>query len=106
MNKKLTYKNFGEALDNLRIEKDLSYDRLGLSIGMTSSYLYSIINRRIASAPKDKIIEKISSFFHLEPEYFFEYRLRKHIENLEKNPQLLDKCEELLQKPKKDKSTE
>ena len=70
MTNKLTYKNFGEAVDNLRIEKNLSYDRMRLSIGMTASYLYSIMNRRVASAPKNEVIEKIATYFNLKPEYF------------------------------------
>ena len=88
-----TYKDFGAALDELRVEQDLSYDRLSLQINMTASYLYSIINRRIASAPKDAIIEKIAKFFSVEPEYFFEYRLRKMIAFVEDNREFLDHCE-------------
>ena len=34
---------------------------------------------------KDGIIKKIVVLFYIEPEYFFEYRLRKHVEILEKN---------------------
>ena len=98
---KKTYKFFGQAVDDLRIESNLSYDRFSLAVQIANSYLYYIINRRHKTAPKDEIIKKIATFFHLEPEYFFEYRLRKHNEYLEKNPKLLDKCEELLQKSKK-----
>ena len=98
---KKTYKTFGEAVDGLRVEADLSYDRFSLGVGIANSYLYHIINRRQKTAPKDDIIKKIATFFHVEPEYCFEYRLRKHVEMLEKTPKLLDKCEELLKKPKK-----
>ena len=58
MSNKVTYKNFSEVFYMLRIENNLSYDRLELSIRMTTSYLYSLINRRIISAPKNEIIEK------------------------------------------------
>ena len=68
---KKTYKNFGEAVDELRVQADLSYDRMALKINMTSSYLYSIINRRLAEGPKDDIIIKIAEFFNLKPEYFY-----------------------------------
>lgn len=88
-----TNKDFGAALDELRIENDLSYDRLSLQIGMTASYLYSIINRRIASAPKDEVIKKIADYFGVSPEYFFEYRLRKFIKFVEDNRDYLDHCE-------------
>jgi len=101
---KKTYKTFGEAVDELRVEAELSYDRFSLAVGIANSYLYYIINRRHKTAPKNDIIKKIAIFFHLEPEYFFEYRLRKHIEFLEKNPKLLDKCEELLKNPNKKNS--
>lgn len=98
---KKTYKYFGEAVDELRVEAGLSYDRFSLAVQIANSYLYNIINRRHKNAPKDEVIKKIATFFHLEPEYFFEYRLRKHFEILDKNPELLDHCEELLNKPKK-----
>ena len=98
---KKTYKTFGEAVDELRVDAGLSYDRFSLNVGIANSYLYHIINRRQKTAPKDDIIRKIATFFKLEPEYFFEYRLRKFVERIEKNPKLLDDCEEIIQKPKK-----
>ena len=73
---KKTYKDFGEALDILRVEGDWSYDRLSLKLGIANSYVYHMINRRTKSAPKDEIIKKVAAFFRLEPEYFYEYRLR------------------------------
>jgi transcriptional regulator with XRE-family HTH domain len=99
---KKTYKYFGEAVDELRVEAGLSYDRFSLAVRIANSYLYNIINRRHKSAPKNEVIEKIATFFHLEPEYFFEYRLRKHLEILDKNPELLDKIDEFLKKLKYD----
>ena len=98
---KKTYKSFGEALDELRVEAELSYDRLSLKVGITQSYLYYIINRRADTAPNNKIIEKIAKFFGLEPEYFFEFRLRKMIDFVNDNREFLDHCEKESRKFKK-----
>jgi len=95
---KKTYKCFGEALDDLRVESDLSYDRLALKLDIANSYVYHIINRRSKSAPSNEIIEKIAGKFGLEPEYFFEYRLRKMIAYVEDNKKFLDHCENLMRK--------
>ena len=91
MNKK-TYKNFGDAVDELRMEAGLSYDRMSLEIGIAQSYLYHIINRRKASAPKDEYIEKIAEFFHITPYYFYEYRLRRIEDFIDVNRKFLDHC--------------
>lgn len=99
MENKKTYKKFCEALDTLRVDKDLSYDRLALFIKFPSSYTYSIINRR-HSAPKNRIIEQIAKSFNIEPEYFLEYRIRKLVTKIEEEPKILDKIEDFLNKPK------
>lgn len=95
---KKTYKNFGEALDVLRVEADLSYERLSLKLGIANSYVYNMINRRTKSAPGNEIIEKISALFHIEPTYFYEYRLRKMLEFLDDNREFLDYCEKEAKK--------
>jgi len=87
-----TYKNFGDATDELRMKAGLSYDRMSLEIGIAQSYLYHIINRRKASAPKDEIIKKISEFFHITPYFFYEYRLRRLLDFIDKNREFLDHC--------------
>jgi len=91
---KKTYKNFGEALDSLRVEHDLSYERLSLGLSIANSYVYNMINRRTKSAPSNNLIEKIAKFFRLEPEYFYEFRLRKMLEFVDKNRKFLDFCED------------
>jgi transcriptional regulator with XRE-family HTH domain len=98
---KKTYKDFGEALDILRVEHDLSYDRLSLALGIANSYVYHMINRRTKNAPSDDIIKKVADYFNLEPEYFYEYRLRKHLEMLDKDREFLDHCEKESRKVKK-----
>jgi transcriptional regulator with XRE-family HTH domain len=89
---KKTYKDFGDAVDELRIKADLSYDRMALGVDIAQSYLYHIINRRKASAPKDDIIKKIAEFFHVPPSYFYEYRLRRLLDFLNNNREYLDHC--------------
>jgi len=87
-----SYKNFGDATDELRIKAGLSYDRMSLEVGIAQSYLYHIINRRKASAPKDEIIKKIAEFFHISPYYFFEYRMRRLEDYINKDRKFLDHC--------------
>ena len=89
---KITYKDFGEALDELRVEYNYSYDRLALKLGIANSYVYHMINRRTKSAPSNEIMEKVAKFFGLEPEYFYEYRLRKLLETFNENREYVDYC--------------
>jgi len=89
---KKTYRDFGDAVDELRMKADLSYDRMALGVDIAQSYLYHIINRRKASAPKDDIIKKIADFFHVPPSYFYEYRLRRFLDFLNNNREMLDHC--------------
>jgi transcriptional regulator with XRE-family HTH domain len=102
---KKTYKDFGDALDTLRVQADLSYDRLSLGLGIANSYVYHMINRRTKNAPSDEIIKKIADYFHLEPEYFYEYRLRRMLEFLDSNREFLDHCEKESKKYSKDSPT-
>ena len=95
---KVTYKDFGEALDELRVEHDYSYDRLALKLGIANSYVYHIINRRMKTLPSNELVEKIAKFFNLEPEYFYEYRLRKMLELVDKNREYLDYCQKEFDK--------
>jgi len=95
---KKTYKNFGEALDVLRVEAELSYERLSLKLGIANSYVYNMINRRTKSAPSNDMIEKIARLFHIEPTYFYEYRLRKMLEYIDDSREFLDHCEKEAKK--------
>jgi len=95
---KKTYKNFGEALDVLRVEAELSYERMSLKLGIANSYVYNMINRRTKSAPSNEMIKKIAMLFHVPPEYFYEYRLRKMLEFVDDNREFLDYCEKEAKK--------
>jgi len=89
---KKTYKSFGDAIDELRMGAGLSYDRLSLEVGIAQSYLYHIVNRRKASAPKNEIIKSLADFFHVDPGYFYEYRLRQLLEFIDQNREFVDYC--------------
>jgi len=95
---KKTYKSFGEALDALRVEADLSYERLSMKLGIANSYVYNMINRRTKSAPSNEMIEKIAGLFNILPTYFYEYRLRKMLEFIDDNREFLDHCEKEAKK--------
>ena len=86
---KKTYKDFAEAVLELKGDK-VSFDTMGLSIGIAPSYLWNLTHMRKSSPPKDEVIEKIAAFFHVEPEYFYEYRLKKCLEFLDDNREFLD----------------
>lgn len=91
-----TYDDFGEAVDKLRVNADLSYDRMALEIGIPHSYLYNMINKRRISPPKDKIIKKIADFFHVRPEYFYEWRKKRFLEFVNENRKFLDEWPTIL----------
>lgn len=93
---KKTYRNFGEEIDILRIEKNLSYDRLSLAVGIPTSYIYYIVNRKVKTPPKNEIILKFANFFKVPPEYFFEYRVRLLNDHINKYPEDLDILEKAL----------
>jgi len=101
-----TYKDFGEALDELRANEELSYEQFSIMLNekvkprknITTSNIYAIINRRNASAPSNTLIEYFAEFFGIMPEYFYEYRLRKMLELVDKNREYLDYCQKEFNK--------
>lgn len=99
---KKSYKNFGEKIDIMRIEKNLSYDRLSLAVGIPTSYIYYIVNRKVKSPPKTEIIIKFANFFGVPPEYFFEYRVKLIIDRINSHPEELEIIENALLKKDKE----
>lgn len=101
-----TYKDFGPALDELRANDELSYQefadmlnsKLKLKKKLKKGNIYAMINRRKASAPDNRIIEYFAEFFGIMPEYFYEYRLRKMLDLVDKNREYLDYCQKEFDK--------
>ncbi len=101
VNEKITNKNFGDALKNLKDNKGWSYTQISIKTGLSAPYLNDLVNKK-KLPPLDKNIEKISKAFGINPDYFFEYRLRRFIEYLNENRGLL---KELYSKIKSKKNT-
>ena len=97
---KKTYKDFGVAMDELRNDVGVSFDTMSFKIGIAQSYLWGLANRRRASMPKEELINKIADYFHVPPAYFYEHRLRKTLDYINKNRKFLDVIERAMKKYK------
>jgi len=104
MNKK-TYDDFGVAIEKLRNKADISYDTIAFGIQRAQSYVYGICNRRTRNLPKDKIMKEFAEFFHVEPEYFYEWRLKRVLEFVNENREFVDHVERQAKKYKKSSTT-
>ncbi len=71
-----TREDFGDALKDMMGKRELSYNQLSYKCGLTGQYLNQIVNRK-SLPPKDENLLKIAKALEIEPEYFFEYRLRR-----------------------------
>ena len=90
--KNKTYKDFGIAVEELKIEAGISYDTIAFSIQRAQSYVYGICNRRTRNLPKYEIMKEFAGFFHISPDYFYEWRLRKFLDFINENREFLDHC--------------
>jgi len=88
-----TYLDFGEAMDELRKKAGVSFDTMSFKLGIAQSYLWGLANRRKANLPKDELMIKIANYFHVQNEYFYEYRLKRMLEFIDANREFLDHCE-------------
>ena len=82
-------KDFAEALFDLKGNARLSYGQIADKCGLSDAYLVNIVNRKNL-APNSKNIKKIAKALKVEPEYFYEFRLRKLINILDSNRKYLD----------------
>lgn len=109
---KKSYKDFGETIEELRQNARISYDTIAFGIRRAQSYVYGICTRRKRLLPTDYQVKEFADFFHVIPEYFYEYRLKKMLEYVDKDRAFLDHCEKELKKykaqnePKKEKYQE
>lgn len=109
---KKTIKDFGEAIEELRQNARISYDTIAFKIQHPQSYVYGLCTRRKRTLPSYEQMKEFADFFHVEPSYFYEWRLRKHLEAIDKERALLDLCEKMSKSKslqggtKKEKSVE
>ena len=91
--KNRTYKDFGEAIEELRQKARISYDTIAFKIRHPQSYVYGLCTKRKRNLPKYEQMKEFSDFFNVPEDYFYEYRLRKMLEFLDGNREFLDHCE-------------
>jgi transcriptional regulator with XRE-family HTH domain len=98
---KKTYKDFGEAIEELRQNARISYDTVAFGVRRAQSYVYGICTRRKRLMPSYEQMKEFSDFFHLSENYFYEFRLKRMLEFLNANREFLDHCEKEAKKYKK-----
>lgn len=59
-------------------------------------------NRCRVNPPSDEVLKKIADYFHVIPDYFYEYRLQKLQKYIDENREFLDECLKQSKKFKKD----
>jgi len=88
-NKNYTIKDFYIAFKDLKEKQNLSLGQIAIKTGLSKSFLSDIMNKKVLP-PKDEFIEKIDRALGVEPEYFFEYRLRRLNDYINENRDFLD----------------
>lgn len=88
-NKNYTIKDFYIAFKDLKEKQNLSLGQIAIKTGLSKSFLSDIMNKKVLP-PKDEFIEKIARALGVEPEYFFEYRLRRLNDYINENRDFLD----------------
>ena len=100
-NKNRTDENFCVAFKDLKEKLNLSLGQIAIKTGLSKSFLSDIMNNKVLP-PKDEFIEKIARALGMEPEYFFEYRLRRLTDFINENRDFLDEfINKKLSYPKK-----
>jgi transcriptional regulator with XRE-family HTH domain len=95
---KKTYKDFGLAIEELRQNTRISYDTIAFGIRRAQSYVYGICTRRKRLMPSYEQMKEFSDFFHVSEDYFYEFRLKRMLENIDTNRDFLDHCEKEFRK--------
>jgi transcriptional regulator with XRE-family HTH domain len=90
-NKIYTDKDFYLAFKDLKEKQKLSLGQIAIRTGLSKSFLSDIMNNKVLP-PKDEFIEKIAKAFGVGPDYFFEYRLRRLTDFINKNRDFLGYC--------------
>lgn len=89
LDKNRTNENFHIAFKDLKEKLNLSLGHIAIKTGLSKSFLSDIMNNKVLP-PKDEFIERIALVLEVEPDYFFEYRLRRLTEFIRENRDFLD----------------
>jgi transcriptional regulator with XRE-family HTH domain len=81
---------FGETIQRLMAETNVTYRALAEKTGLSAGYLNHLVhgNRPV---PADDVIEQLAKALGVEPEHFREVRIRRISERLEQMPELIDR---------------
>lgn len=90
-NKIYTTKDFHTAFKELKEKQKLSLGQIAIKTGLSKSFLSDIMNNKVLP-PKDEFIEKIARAFGVDPDHFFEYRIRRLTDFIYKNRDFLGEC--------------
>jgi len=90
-NKIYTVKDFYLAFRDLKKKQNLSLGQISIRTDLSKSFLSDIMNNKVLP-PKDEFMEKIAKALGVDPDYFFEYRLRRLNDFINKNRDFLSYC--------------
>ncbi len=81
---------FGAAISRLMTERNVTYRGLAQATGLSAGYLNHLVhgNRPV---PSDDVIARLAEALNVESAHFREYRIRIIAEQLERNPELVDR---------------
>ena len=80
----------GDTVQRLMAENGHTYRGLADATGLSAGYLNHIVhgNRPV---PSNEVVERLAKALGVEAAHFREYRLRVVVDELEKNPELIDR---------------
>ena len=100
---KKSYDDFADAFYKLKKENgDISYGKISMATGILEATINALANRRRANPPTKETIDKIAKFFHVTPDYFYEWRLKKLLEFMNEKREFVDYCIRQSKKYKKE----
>ena len=88
--RRFSEEGFGETVQRLMDELDVTYRQLASRTGLSAGYLNHLVhgNRPV---PSNDVVATLAKALEVEPEHFREYRLRMITERLEAMPALIDR---------------
>src|ERR1700687_4847388 len=88
--RKFSSESFGDAIERLMEETDVTYRGLASKSGLSAGYLNHLVhgNRPV---PSNDVVKRLAAALGVEAEHFREYRLRVITERLEAMPELIER---------------
>jgi len=88
--RKFSNQPLGDTVQRLMAENGHTYRGLADATGLSAGYLNHIVhgNRPV---PSNEVVERLAKALGVDAAHFREYRLRVVVDELEKNPELIDR---------------